>query len=216
MATFSQATQPITLNVGGVIYQTSKETISRCHLLTKIVENTTEGEIFIDRDGQHFRHILNFLRNPDYKIPIKAKHEVEFFCLENVKYEKQSKKEKLLASIDDRLRLQNLKEYRHSDIECQKCRKYRFFKDICEKCRACKECCSSTKCGTDICKNCKEIKVDGKCKCDAKLKCPACSALIRNPEKGKCPYCGYSFAPLNYVDGRFEQLHFINTSGPGY
>ncbi|KAJ1429910.1 BTB/POZ protein [Ochromonadaceae sp. CCMP2298] len=71
--------QPIVnLNVGGVRVTTSLTTLNRfpdsmigCmfsgrHALPK----GEDGHFFIDRDGTHFRHILNFLRSPEgFKVP---------------------------------------------------------------------------------------------------------------------------------------------------
>ncbi|KAJ1443396.1 BTB/POZ protein [Ochromonadaceae sp. CCMP2298] len=63
----------LNLNVGGVRYTTSLTTLRRfpdsmigCmfsgrHALSK----GEDGYFFIDRDGTHFRHILNFLRSPE-------------------------------------------------------------------------------------------------------------------------------------------------------
>jgi len=57
----------IKLNVGGQIFVTSLETLtvdknsSFCKILEKPVK--LDDAVFIDRDGTHFRHILNFLRS---------------------------------------------------------------------------------------------------------------------------------------------------------
>ena len=64
--------QPITLNVGGMRYTTTKATLSTIDgtfLYTMLIERkflaepSKDGSYFIDRDGQHFRYILNFLRD---------------------------------------------------------------------------------------------------------------------------------------------------------
>ena len=54
----------LTLNVGGMLFQTSKSTISPCRYFTCLMQNCNEDELymFIDRDGTHFRYILNWLR----------------------------------------------------------------------------------------------------------------------------------------------------------
>lgn len=59
------------LNVGGKQYVTSKSTLTKCPdcMLAVICEdrwtpeNSTENPIIIDRDGNMFRYILNYLRN---------------------------------------------------------------------------------------------------------------------------------------------------------
>lgn len=65
---------PVTLNVGGTLYSTTLETLTRFpdsmlgamfRAGTPIPPNLSPqggGHYFIDRDGKAFRHILNFLR----------------------------------------------------------------------------------------------------------------------------------------------------------
>ena len=67
----------IHLNIGAMKYSTSLSTVtsqpesmlgamfSGRHTLT-----TADDYHFIDRDGHHFRHILNFLRDPSYVVGI--------------------------------------------------------------------------------------------------------------------------------------------------
>jgi hypothetical protein len=69
----------INLNVGGVRYTTSLTTLRRfpdtmlgCMFSGRhtLLEGE-DGHFFIDRDGMHFRHILNFLRSPEgYKVAL--------------------------------------------------------------------------------------------------------------------------------------------------
>ena len=71
MAELNRISEPkITLDIGGCKYSTSLQTLraepelmlgtmfSECHPLTK----QKDGSVFIDRDGTHFRIILNYLR----------------------------------------------------------------------------------------------------------------------------------------------------------
>ena len=61
----------IKLNVGGNIYQTSLETLTKHpeSLLAELfsgrfnLKQGSDGCYFVDRDGTHFRHILNYLRS---------------------------------------------------------------------------------------------------------------------------------------------------------
>lgn len=63
----------ITINVGGVLYTTYVATLTRfpdSMIATMFSGKHTmccddKGNYFIDRDGELFRHILNFLRNPE-------------------------------------------------------------------------------------------------------------------------------------------------------
>ena len=70
----------VKLNVGGVKYETTLTTLtadgdnsmlgsmfSGRHAL----HTNDDGEVFIDRDGTHFGHILNMLRDSSVEVPIK-------------------------------------------------------------------------------------------------------------------------------------------------
>ena len=65
------------LNVGGNVYQTSVETLTKHpeSLVTEMfstsfdLKQLSDGCYFIDRDGTHFRHILNYLRSGTAPVP---------------------------------------------------------------------------------------------------------------------------------------------------
>ena len=66
----------ITLNVGGVTYITTKQTLMvpssyfECMFSGQMKPGVyIDDDIFIDRDGKIFRHVLNYLRNRDRWIP---------------------------------------------------------------------------------------------------------------------------------------------------
>jgi len=69
---------PIKLNIGGVLYQTSRETLLKGSARTffhglldermKAVKDDT-GAYFIDRDGDHFSPILGYLRSGELYLP---------------------------------------------------------------------------------------------------------------------------------------------------
>lgn len=68
---FSQHSPVVQLNIGGHLYSTSLSTLKK-HPDSKLAElfsgqpqlHTDEkGRYFIDRDGEHFRAILEFLRS---------------------------------------------------------------------------------------------------------------------------------------------------------
>uniref|UniRef100_A0A0N5AA95 BTB domain-containing protein n=1 Tax=Syphacia muris TaxID=451379 RepID=A0A0N5AA95_9BILA len=69
----------IRLNVGGVVFETTVETLNRVDgtMLKAICEkerlDSEEEEIFIDRDPKHFRVILNFLRDGTSILPADEK-----------------------------------------------------------------------------------------------------------------------------------------------
>jgi len=59
----------IKLNIGGTIFSTTRATLENSTYFRQLIyprSNThfnTDGSIFIDRDGTHFRHIINYLRD---------------------------------------------------------------------------------------------------------------------------------------------------------
>eukprot|EP01083_Nonionella_stella_P152509 488982_1 len=69
--------EPITLNVGGIKYQTALSTLLRFEdsILCKMFEGkfslkpSKDGTYFIDRDGETFKYILNYLRTGQLMIP---------------------------------------------------------------------------------------------------------------------------------------------------
>jgi len=78
VAAASRYTAPVHIDVGGVIYTSSLETLTRFPetRLAKlfngqvpIVLDTLKQHYFIDRDGAMFRHILNFMRSGKVCVP---------------------------------------------------------------------------------------------------------------------------------------------------
>jgi hypothetical protein len=73
-------TTKIILSVGGHRFETSRQTltsVSGTYLASMfsgrfLLTPDAEGVYFIDRDGAHFRHILNFLRDPVEKYKLNA------------------------------------------------------------------------------------------------------------------------------------------------
>jgi len=82
--------QIISLNVGGRIFQTTKQTLmSGSEYFRDIFENSqdtnTKEPLFIDRSYKAFEHVLSLLRNPTYEFPNLYKGELDFF---GIKYTK--------------------------------------------------------------------------------------------------------------------------------
>lgn len=78
VAAASRYTAPVHIDVGGTIYTSSLETLTRYpdSRLAKlfngsipIVLDSLKQHYFIDRDGGMFRHILNFMRNSKLLVP---------------------------------------------------------------------------------------------------------------------------------------------------
>ncbi|PRP88374.1 hypothetical protein PROFUN_03288 [Planoprotostelium fungivorum] len=66
----------MTINVGGTTYVTSRDTLLKGEtMLSKMfsgrfkIGKDPNGDPFIDRDGTHFRHILNYLRSGRCSLP---------------------------------------------------------------------------------------------------------------------------------------------------
>lgn len=82
-----QVTDKIILNIGNHTFTTTRTTLClQDGMLKKIANIQQENEIFIDRDGTHFRFILNYLRGsnilPDKTTDLKELcFESDFYCL---------------------------------------------------------------------------------------------------------------------------------------
>ncbi|XP_023323440.1 BTB/POZ domain-containing protein KCTD12 isoform X2 [Eurytemora carolleeae] len=89
------------LNVGGVLYTTSVETLLKdpdsmlYKMFSKDVKTLTrdsKGRIFLDRDGQLFRYILDYLRNGRLSLPANFQEcgslrtEAEYFSIQGLVY----------------------------------------------------------------------------------------------------------------------------------
>ncbi|XP_036404809.1 BTB/POZ domain-containing protein KCTD21-like [Megalops cyprinoides] len=84
---------PVSLNVGGEVYTTTLDTLTRCRdsmlgaMFTGQIPllRDKRGNFFIDRDGKVFRYILNYLRSnsldlpDDFKEMALLKREADFF-----------------------------------------------------------------------------------------------------------------------------------------
>lgn len=78
VANADKTTAPVHIDVGGTIYTSSLETLTRypnsrlARLFNgciPIVLDSLKQHYFIDRDGEMFRHILNYLRNTKLLVP---------------------------------------------------------------------------------------------------------------------------------------------------
>ena len=82
----------VTLNVGGVLYQTSKETLEKndTYFRPLVTHSNVEEIIFIDRDPAFFRYILNWLRGssilPEDTVSLQELAvEADFYCMQDLK-----------------------------------------------------------------------------------------------------------------------------------
>ena len=84
----------VKLNVGGMQFRTTIDTLMKGDTMLSAMfsgrmplKRDDDGSVFIDRDGRHFRAILNFLRDGHVLLPDKRKEleglkiEANFYCI---------------------------------------------------------------------------------------------------------------------------------------
>ena len=83
----------IRLNVGGVVFETTRTTLEQYESFFKALVRSEASldKVFIDRDPTHFRHVLNFLRNsPTYPTRdhelVELAQEADFYGLPALQY----------------------------------------------------------------------------------------------------------------------------------
>lgn len=74
----------VVLDVGGCIFKTHKSTLMPCAYFAAILdgpwsETQEKKPIFVDRDPEHFRHVLALLRDPQHEFPQELMYELEFY-----------------------------------------------------------------------------------------------------------------------------------------
>jgi len=118
---FRLTSKRVKLDVGGEYFSSTSETLTKVpdSVLGRMFSGryklnlTNEGRIFIDRDGTHFRHILNFLRDPDnWKFNYKDKQivdelrtEARFYGLEDPMFKKNNRSPKRQGWLDGKVRV---------------------------------------------------------------------------------------------------------------
>lgn len=86
----------VTLDVGGLLFKTTKFTLTKYRntFFTGLFKMNSplrqkDGSIFIDRDGKHFRLLLNFMRSGRIMMPEdhterkEVMIEAEYYCLDD-------------------------------------------------------------------------------------------------------------------------------------
>ncbi len=72
--------QRIKLNVGGLHYETTFGTVKNAEMLKVWISRWSPSEeLFIDKSGAIFEHVLNFLRNPLYYYPEEHLEELKYY-----------------------------------------------------------------------------------------------------------------------------------------
>ena len=93
--------EPVTVEVGGEKFRTELHTLAKCQgsVFPKLVESLSRRReeersrrdpyIFIDRDGKHFRFILNYLRQGKQVMKCSAMKNPDLFTLNEILYDVQ-------------------------------------------------------------------------------------------------------------------------------
>jgi hypothetical protein len=113
----------ILLDVGGHFYSTTIETLTSIpdSVLGRMfsgrfpIKFTEDGRVFVDRDGTHFRHILNFLRTPenwifsqkDKTLIDELRTEARFYGLEDPMFKKHNRAPRKQGWLDGKVRVQS-------------------------------------------------------------------------------------------------------------
>ncbi|KAL6080360.1 BTB/POZ domain-containing protein kctd6 [Balamuthia mandrillaris] len=122
----------VDLNIGGTFYSTTRTTLCRFDSMLRsmfsqrysIQGRAADNRVFIDRDGELFKFVLQFLRDGDLEVKYmdmnlvaRLRREAAFFCLheleekldgvltnvqENEEAEKNLRQDYLIAKIQDR------------------------------------------------------------------------------------------------------------------
>ena len=113
-------TQIVHLNVGGCLFQTSKETLENTNTYFRaLVEHSDLDDVlFIDRDPCLFRYILNWLRGvhllPDDKSSLQELlYEADFYCIEEMKTEIKTKIQTATTYLGEMTRFGNELKYQY-------------------------------------------------------------------------------------------------------
>lgn len=76
----------ISLNVEGVLFYTTTDTLCKSKFFNNMFidcdifrDCDITEQIFLDRDSVSFRHVLNFLRDVEYRFPSHLKYELDYY-----------------------------------------------------------------------------------------------------------------------------------------
>lgn len=71
-----------TVRVGGKTFEAHVDTLSKIPYFASLIARFPNSPLVADRDPRGFRHILNYMRDPSYGIPLKWAPEVTFYGLD--------------------------------------------------------------------------------------------------------------------------------------
>lgn len=122
----------VTLNVGGKIFITTKDTLNRsayfAALLSHKWSETCDKPIFIDRSPTGFKHVLDFLRDNQYRVPAKYEYELIYYQIEYKPENIQSNCTQCNACNRHKL---------DKCTQCNACNRHKL--DKCTQCNACSD-----------------------------------------------------------------------------
>ena len=99
----------IKLNIGGTLFETTYGTISQSEYLKKLVEwnkDKLNEPIFINRIGEHFKHVLALLIDGNHSFPRNLQYELDFYCIKYlVKTDQKESMENQFISLENEIRL---------------------------------------------------------------------------------------------------------------
>lgn len=111
----------ITFNVGGKVFVTTKSTIARSCFLSALVSGkyaesmSTPG--FIDRSPKGFVHILDFLRDVNYKVVERYQYELDYYGIDY--------KEENIYRVNRCVDCNKCSEHDNRCVDCSKCVKHK-------------------------------------------------------------------------------------------
>ena len=80
------------VNVGGKIFTSTKDTLSKCAYFSGLLLTLHAEEIpFVDRPSTAFEHVLYYLQDDYYLFPLKFKLELDFYGVPYLKYSQARK-----------------------------------------------------------------------------------------------------------------------------
>lgn len=90
-----QVTKSLKINVGGTIFETTKDTLSNSDFFRQLFKFSKIDEasvIFVDRNPEAFKHVLEYLRDPRYDFPLNYMYELEYYMPPDNSLEKLNEK----------------------------------------------------------------------------------------------------------------------------
>ena len=98
----------INLNVGGIKFTTKLETLKKiAYFANGLTDSDLTEEIFVDRSGKIFDHVLNIFRDPNSLFPTKYKSELDFYDIDYKQVKFKVELTDLIKQLSDKLDQQN-------------------------------------------------------------------------------------------------------------